>query len=354
MIMSHDKLANQVKQFRYDRGWSQGELAKRAGISRAAVSAIEVQRLVPSVAAALSLAAAFDCRVEDLFGSTTAREIPSRWAWPPETEPCRYWQAEVGGQTLLFPAEAASLAAPGHDGVCTFGAMQDHSHHAPARTLVMACCDPAAAFLAAEFARTSHFRLIVIPRSSGAALRLLADGLVHVAGVHLAKAGAKTDQAALIRKSLGTGYSLLHVACWDEGLAVGPAQRVSSVKQALKSNLQWVGREPGSAARECFDELAQGRVTPTRIARSHRAVAEAVRDGWADIGVCLRLVAEEARLQFLSVRHESYDLIYRTADGSEPRLRALKEIVSSLRYRELLSELPGYDTSKIGMTQAIG
>lgn len=351
--MSQEKLVNHVKRFRFERGWSQGELATRAGISRAEVSAIEVQRLVPSVAAALSLANVFKCRVEDLFGSPDPQERAPRWAWPPAAEPCRYWQAEVGGQTLLFPAEAASLAAPGHDGVCTFGAISDHSHYAPAHTLVMACCDPAAAFLAAEFARSSHFRLIVIPRSSADALRLLAEGLVHVAGVHLTKAGAKLDQAALVRKSLGTGYSLLHVACWDEGLAVGPAQRISSVKQALKSKLEWVGREPGSGAQNCLDEIAHGQVTPTRIARSHRAVAEAIRDGWADIGVCLRLVAEEARLQFLSVRHESYDLVYRTADDVEPRLRALREVVSSLRYRELLSELPGYDTTRIGTTQAI-
>src|SRR4051794_29327800 len=61
-------LPNRVKSHRLKRGWSQAELAHRAGISRTAVSAIEVNRLVPSVAAALSLANALDCSVEELFG----------------------------------------------------------------------------------------------------------------------------------------------------------------------------------------------------------------------------------------------------------------------------------------------
>ena len=49
------------------RGWSQEELARLSGLSRAGVSAIETGRLIPSAAAALALAAALECRVEDLF-----------------------------------------------------------------------------------------------------------------------------------------------------------------------------------------------------------------------------------------------------------------------------------------------
>ena len=67
-------LQNRVKALRLGRGWSQAELAQRAGISRAAVSAIEIERLVPSVAAALALAEAFGCRVDALFSLNGARE----------------------------------------------------------------------------------------------------------------------------------------------------------------------------------------------------------------------------------------------------------------------------------------
>ena len=61
---------NHVKALRMARGWSQAELAHRAGISRAAVSAIEIERLVSGqriqrfllLASNLFLLARFDLR----------------------------------------------------------------------------------------------------------------------------------------------------------------------------------------------------------------------------------------------------------------------------------------------------
>src|SRR5438067_6808669 len=93
-IMAHpDPASNRVRQHRRAKGWSQAELAPRAGISRAAVSAIEIDRLVPSVAAALALADAFGCTVEDLFGPQTAATGEPKWAWPPAQSAGRYWHA---------------------------------------------------------------------------------------------------------------------------------------------------------------------------------------------------------------------------------------------------------------------
>src|SRR5438874_13606360 len=99
-------VSNQVKGLRLARGWSQADLAQRAGISRAAVSAIEIERLVPSVAAALALAGAFGCRVDGLFSLNTSSAAQAAWAWPPGSDACRFWHAEIGGRTLLYPVEA--------------------------------------------------------------------------------------------------------------------------------------------------------------------------------------------------------------------------------------------------------
>src|SRR5581483_1536200 len=110
--------ANRVKLGRLDRGWSQAELAQRAGISRAAISAIEINRLVPSVAAALSLAKALCCSVEDLFGAGGAERAGEWvWAWSPSQDPCRFWHATVGRRTLLYPVETTAAGALEHDGV---------------------------------------------------------------------------------------------------------------------------------------------------------------------------------------------------------------------------------------------
>jgi molybdate-binding protein len=171
---------------------------------------------------------------------------------------------------------------------------------------------------------------------------------VHLAGIHLSKASRKNDNASAVREKLGSGYSLLHLARWTEGVAVAPGERGESIDRLMRTPLRWVGREPGSGARQCLDELLEGRPAPKRVARDHRGVAEAIRCGWADAGVCLQLVSEEAGLRFLSVRDEAYDVCFRTDFANDPRMRALLDVVRSPAYRQTLGELPGYDVARTG------
>src|SRR5262245_14373355 len=174
-----EHVPNRVRHLGASRRWTQAQLAERAGISRAAVSAIEIDRLVPSVEAALSLAATLGCTVEDLFGRPSRPEAIPGWAWPPAGPAGRFWVAEVGGRVLRFPAEATGAGVVPHDG---FGDDDAIDGPDPRTTLVLAGCDPAAGLLAGEYTRQTGFRLIALPRPSGEALSLLGRGLVHAAG----------------------------------------------------------------------------------------------------------------------------------------------------------------------------
>jgi molybdate-binding protein/DNA-binding XRE family transcriptional regulator len=305
-MADESRLENDVRAFRDRRGWSQDELARRSGLSRAGISAIETDRLVPSTGAALALAAALECRVEDLFHLRRPEPGGPRWAWSPAHEPCRYWAAEVGGVERFYPGEATAMGVVHHDGIYQDGSCLGRGRSKPRRTLVMACCDPAVGLLAAELARTADVRLIALQRPSRTSLSLLGQGLIHAAGVHLSGADQPGGNARIVRSELGSGYSLLRVARWEEGIAFAPGRGLSSVRAAVGSDLCWIGREDGSGARQCLDELLGGRrVVPRCVASDHRGVAEAVRSGWADAGVCLRLVVEEAGLEFLGVRQEA-------------------------------------------------
>ena len=149
-------LENDVRLIRTRLGWSQGELARRSGLSRAGISALETSRLVPSTAAALALAAALGCTVEALFRlpGAAAADARATWAWPPDlTGSCRYWRAEISGRLLLYPVEVSPLGLLPHDGIAQNAEFRDHPGIDPARTLVLASCDPAVGLLAAELAR---------------------------------------------------------------------------------------------------------------------------------------------------------------------------------------------------------
>jgi molybdate-binding protein len=176
----------------------------------------------------------------------------------------------------------------------------------------------------------------------------LGQGLIHLAGIHLAAVDCPHGNAGAVRAELGSGYNVLRLAQWQEGLVLAPHLGLRSIRAALKAKLRWVGREPGSGARQCLDELLSGRPAPRRQASNHRAVADSIRCGWADAGVCLRLAGEEAGLSFFTVREEVFDVCFRSADAADPRLEAFQKAVRSPSYRRLLGDLPGYDSSATG------
>ena len=341
--------SNRLKRRRLERQLSQADLAAKAGISRTAISAIEGSRSVPSVAAALALAAALGCSVEDLFGpEKAAPQDEPTWALPPPATRCRYWLARVGERLLRYPVEFSDAGLMEHDGLFTESGIQARELGAPDQTLVMACCDPAVGLLVRQLARVAGVRLLVLTRSSREASALLNQGLVHLAGVHLSSTECPRGNAETVRAELGPGFSLLRLAHWQEGLALAPKLRLRSIRAALKAKLRWVGREPGSGARQCLDELLNGKAAPRRKAPNHRAVADSIRHGWADAGVCLRLTSDEAGLNFFKIREEIYDLCFRSADAADPRLEKLQATVRSPAYRGLLGDLPGYDSSATG------
>lgn len=60
-------LRNRLKTIRAARGLTQADLAVMAGVSRKTINTIENEVFVPSTFLALSLAAALDLKVEEIF-----------------------------------------------------------------------------------------------------------------------------------------------------------------------------------------------------------------------------------------------------------------------------------------------
>jgi putative transcriptional regulator len=58
---------NRVRELREAVSWSQGELARRLGVSRQAINAVETDKYDPSLPLALRMARLFGCAVPDIF-----------------------------------------------------------------------------------------------------------------------------------------------------------------------------------------------------------------------------------------------------------------------------------------------
>jgi molybdate-binding protein/DNA-binding XRE family transcriptional regulator len=337
---------SQLRFFRSKRGWTQAELARRSGISRSSVAAIESGALVPSVKAALALARVLDRTVEELFATDRGDEIG--WAWSPPGTPCGYWAAAFGRKTLTFPAEPLTFAVPPPDGCCDGQTLSPLLSHDPDRNLVVASCDPAIMMLATMMSQKTGVRLLPFHRHSREALSLLKKGVVHVAGIHLREIDEREGNAAVVLNTLGKGYRLLRGAVWHEGLAVRPGEGLKTTRAVASPNIRWIGRKEGSGARRCQDKVLGSRKSPDRVAHDHWEVAVSVSRGWVDAGVCHRLTAELAGLDFLLVSKEAFDLCYPVELENDPRVEALREVVRSPDYRKCLGSFGGLEVRTTG------
>ena len=61
------RVRNIVREMREAKGWSQGELARRLGVSRQTINAVETDKYDPSLPLALRMALVFDVPVPSLF-----------------------------------------------------------------------------------------------------------------------------------------------------------------------------------------------------------------------------------------------------------------------------------------------
>ena len=60
-------LENSLRKIREAKGWSQGELARRLGVSRQTINAVETDKYDPSLPLALRMAKLFGVAVPQLF-----------------------------------------------------------------------------------------------------------------------------------------------------------------------------------------------------------------------------------------------------------------------------------------------
>ena len=60
-------MKNRLRELRGERGWTQQDLADRAGVSRQTIHSIESGKYDPSLPLAFVLARLFGARIEDVF-----------------------------------------------------------------------------------------------------------------------------------------------------------------------------------------------------------------------------------------------------------------------------------------------
>jgi putative molybdopterin biosynthesis protein len=374
-------IENRIRSRRQAAGLSQQALARRCNMTRQAMNAIEAGHYVPSTLAAMRLAKALGCRVEDLFCLTDApQRIEAEWLGGLPTTAVnrtRVQLARVGARLLACPLMGAGAFTTADGMTLPAQAARRATRNAarrvplelwadaelPDRTMVVLGCDPALALLAAHVTRRyPAFRLIWVQMSSLAALRLLRRGEAHAAGTHLWDPDAGEHNISYVRRELaGRRLVIVTLSEWQQGLIVarGNPKGLSGPADLSRPDITLVNREVGAGSRALLDVwLQRAGVIATQVqgydheVTGHLEVAEAVARGQADAGPGIMAVARALALDFLPIQEERYDLVIPLDFLNVPPVQAMLDVAVSRLFQEELATLGGYDSSRAGTVVA--
>jgi molybdate-binding protein/DNA-binding XRE family transcriptional regulator len=364
-----------LRHAREARGLTQLELARRAGISRQALGAIEAGTYQPGVTVALALARQLGATVEGLFGrEPTGESHRIRVSWAGDEAPVRkalrhVALGRVGGKVVAVAQPAARLMLSSAAGMLEGRPHREaevNTFRTPEEidsTLLIAGCDPSVAVLSDWLTRThSAVCIAALQCSSSTAIEALLDGRAHAAGVHLRDPASGEYNMAYVRHALRRRRSVVfNFARWELGFATDTANRykIRGFADLARKGLRFINREQGSGARLALDEgLHEFGLKADQIMGyeselgGHLDVAEAVAAGRADMAVTIRVAANAYGLGFVPLREERYDIVVLERELETKPVKVMLDALSSSRFAREVNQFCAYDTDQMGRTLA--
>ncbi len=206
-------------------------------------------------------------------------------------------------------------------------------------------------------------------RVSGCGLALLTggseDGLVRLAGqqaaaaaLHVLDPESGTYNVSALRAMHGLAdVALVEWARREQGFIVAPGnpQGIAAPTDLARPGVRLVRREEGDPGQILLHHLlyqAKLRIDSIAViaplALTDNEVAAAVAEGRAEAGIAPRSVARQARLDFVPLCWERFDLALRRRDYFEPPLQCLLQFARGEAFARQAAALGGYVVAETG------
>jgi|WetSurSiteA1Bulk_404760.scaffolds.fasta_scaffold15397_2 putative molybdopterin biosynthesis protein len=359
---------NNLAQFRTKRGLGAIELARKIGVSRQTIYAMETGTYVPNTLLALKLAQVLEVKVEDLFRLEEAEtpahtEVAELLPAEQEAQPGLPVQLCEVDQRLIAvlpaptawslpPADGVLIDAGKRPGRARVQLFQDEEKQFRKRLLI-AGCDPGISVLLRHLHREG-VEAIVAYRNSSQSLDLLKKSLVHVAGSHLRDEATGESNLPVVRRQFPKdSVAVISYAIWEEGIVVarGNPKSIRGIGDLTRKNVVIINREIGSGSRNLLDSrLRRAGIVPKavkgydQIAAGHLPAAWQVKNGNADCCLATKTAACVFGLDFIPLESERYDLVIQNQNLNHPGVQILLETLGRTAFRRELEGLGGYDT----------
>jgi molybdate-binding protein/DNA-binding XRE family transcriptional regulator len=373
--MSSVEVQSNLAEFRAKRAISAIELAAEAGVSRQTIHSIESGLYVPNTVVSLKLARILDTTVEELFRleappkaleETANVHILGGTASLPKGQPLRL--ATVNQHVVAVAPDPASWGLQPTDAVFLEPCRKSKgSANGKVRLLgdnwknpgriLLAGCDPSASLLAHSLERQG-FELVVAYENSSRALDLLHEGLVHVAGTHLAeKAGDRADLLPITKMFPRSSIAILSYAVWKEGLVVaeGNPKNIFGIGDLERKDVQITNRELGAGCRRLLDDMLRAHgIASSKVKGYDRSTlgqlpaARLVQSGEVDCCISTQASALTLGLTFLPLADKPYLLVLRRMHLTLPPVEALLEMLGRSAFRREVESCVGYNMRRAG------
>lgn len=200
--------------------------------------------------------------------------------------------------------------------------------------------------------RQSGLRLVSTNAGSLGGLAALRRGEAHLAGVHLLDPATGDYNISYVRRYLrGVPIRLVNLVTRQQGLLVrhGNPADIRGLADLVRPGIRFINRQQGAGTRILLDHLLRREGIDSgaihgygREEYSHLAVAAAVLNGAADVGMGICAAARALGLDFVPLAEERYDLCLRTDLVPAEMERALARALESGAFRGRVEEYGGY------------
>jgi putative molybdopterin biosynthesis protein len=212
--------------------------------------------------------------------------------------------------------------------------------------------------LAQRSPEKTGLQLIIQPVGSLDGLVALRQGIAQISGCHLLDSQSGEYNLPFIRHIFpDRPMVLVTLAHRQQGLLVAPGnpRQIRGLEDLGREDVTLANRNRGSGTRLWLDQqLERMGIPPEGVrgynqeAHTHTAVALAIQHGRADTGLGLYAAARLAKLEFIPIFQERYDLALPEEQYQAPEIQSLLDYLQSRQFRRLVDSLGGYDTHHTG------
>jgi len=228
-----------------------------------------------------------------------------------------------------------------------------------ADTLIIGSHDMLLTKLIASAGLAQDVRVLTVGSYIG--LQYVARGYGDIAPIHLLDPETNTYNTTFVAKYrdlvLVAGYRRRIVLAFKRG----NPKKIKSLRDALRDDVRFVNRNKGSGTRILIDilfkeiakeigvdynDLVKKINGYTYEVNTHTAVAAAIAQGRADMGLCIEYAARLYNLDYIPIAWEEYDFAVHRDSLSKPSVRRFISYLGSDEGRRVVASIPGYEPKK--------